>query len=62
MVRRLQWNTHTGCRYYRAPISSKNVTGIPASAPAELINGTFVGTDINAPGADLSYSQLILGH
>ena len=40
------------------PISSKNVTGIPASAPAELINGIFVGTDIDAPGADLSYSQL----
>ena len=40
------------------PISSKNVTGIPASASAELINGTFVGTDINAPGADLSYSQI----
>ena len=40
------------------PISSKNVTGTPASAPAELINGTFIGTDINAPGADLSYSQI----
>ena len=40
------------------PISSKNVTGIPASASAELINGTFIGTDINASGADLSYSQI----